>query len=227
MSLPHYLGEAGRHYHGVKRGLPVRALPWVIRLRAAKFADHVQPTDTVLEYGVGAGWNLAGLNCARKIGIDVSEAIEEQARNLGIEFFSSSAPLPAALADVVICHHMLEHAIAPAQVLFEIKRLLKPSGVLLLNVPCERPCLCAQFVKDEPNHHLYSWNVQSLGNLVLECGFEFEHMRLQRFRFDRAAAVWAHRIGLGERTYRTIRRVGLWILPEYEIAVRAQPKPEC
>ena len=226
MSVSHYSGESGLRYHEVKRALPLRALPWVIRLRASKFATWIKPTDAVVEFGVGAGWNLAGLNCSRKIGIDVAEAIEAQVRGHQIEFFFTSTDLPKSLADVVLCHHALEHVLAPAEILSEIKRLLKPGGLLLLNVPNERPSLCARFKKNEPNHHLYSWNIQTLGNLVIECGFVMKHIQVQRFRFDRAAAVWAVRIGLGERTYRLIRRVGLWVLPEFEIAVQAHPKTE-
>ena len=69
----HYQGEAGRAYHEGKRGLPAEAFPWVARLRAEKFAAHVRPSDTVVEFGVGAGWNLAELKCARRIGFDVSD----------------------------------------------------------------------------------------------------------------------------------------------------------
>ncbi len=59
----HYRGEAGRQYHESKRGIPEQAVPWVIALRARKFAPFIASEDIVAEYGVGAGWNLAGLKC--------------------------------------------------------------------------------------------------------------------------------------------------------------------
>ncbi len=223
MSLPHYHGEAGLRYHQVKRGLPSRALPWVMRLRAEKFSSHIRPTDTVLEYGVGAGWNLAHLNCARKIGIDVSEAVESQARGLGIEFHFSSAALPSGIADVVICHHMLEHALAPAEVLLEMRRLLKPQGKLILHVPCEHSWIRTQFIANEPNHHLYAWTLQTLGNLLGECDFEVKTLKIQRFRYDRAAAVMADKLKLGEKSYRFIRFVALLLNPEFEMTAIAYP----
>ena len=60
-----YEGSAGREYHDGKRALAPAALEWVMRLRAEKFQPHVRPVDTVLELGVGAGWNLGRLLCAR------------------------------------------------------------------------------------------------------------------------------------------------------------------
>src|SRR5580658_10473124 len=105
----HYCGEAGRLYHQSKRGLPSKAIPWVAALRARKFAPLVRAQDAVLEYGVGAGWNLAGLRCRRKIGFDVSDFLEPSLRALGIEFVADTRLLPDALAEVVLCHHTLEH----------------------------------------------------------------------------------------------------------------------
>ncbi|MEQ2007674.1 MAG: methyltransferase domain-containing protein [Limisphaerales bacterium] len=134
----HYQGAAGRAYHEGKRSLPTEAFPWVARLRAEKFASHVRATDTVVEFGVGAGWNLAGLKCARRVGFDVSDFLEPAVRERGMEFARDSAALADASADVVICHHMLEHALNPAASLAEIRRVLKPGGKLLLHVPFEK-----------------------------------------------------------------------------------------
>lgn len=48
------------------------AQEWVYRLRAEKFQRWVKDTDTVFEYGVGAGWNLARLRCGRRVGFDAA-----------------------------------------------------------------------------------------------------------------------------------------------------------
>ena len=45
--------------------------------------------------------------------------------------------LPASI-DVIVCHHVLEHAAAPVNVLKEIGRLLRTKGKLLLFVPYEK-----------------------------------------------------------------------------------------
>ena len=71
----HYQGESGRQYHEVKRAIPPATFDWVARLRARKLAPHIQPDDTVLEFGVGHGWNLAALPCRRRLGFDISELV--------------------------------------------------------------------------------------------------------------------------------------------------------
>ncbi len=94
----HYSGEAGRHYHQVKRGIPQEALPWVVRLRARKFSEFVRPDDIVLEYGVGSGWNLTELRCRRKIGFDISTEVESVVRELGIEFVTDTVSISDGIA---------------------------------------------------------------------------------------------------------------------------------
>ncbi len=128
----HYCGDAGRQYHQIKRGIPEQAIPWVARLRARKFSGLVGANDVVFEYGVGNGWNLAALQCGRKIGFDVADGVEASVRSLGIEFIADTKLILDASADVVLCHHTLEHLLHPPEALKEMRRLLKPQGRLLL-----------------------------------------------------------------------------------------------
>ncbi len=218
----HYRAAAGQQYHGGKRALPAAALPWVARLRAEKFQPHVRPTDTVLEFGVGAGWNLRELRCARKLGCDVADFLAEDLRTAGIEFFPALDDLPDAVADVVICHHALEHVLEPARVLTDLKRMLKPGGRLLLHVPLETGRRFHRFDPTEPNHHLYSWNAQTLGALATESGWRVEAAGVGPFGYDRFAAVQALRWKLGEGGYRLLRRFLLLLRPEREVRIVAQ-----
>ncbi|MFA6546832.1 MAG: class I SAM-dependent methyltransferase [Limisphaerales bacterium] len=217
----HYQGEAGRAYHEGKRGLPPEAFPWVARLRSEKFAQHIRPPDTVVEFGVGAGWNLSELKCGRRIGFDVADFLEPELRGRGIEFVRDSASLGDGSADVVICHHMLEHALNPAASLVEIRRVLKPGGRLLLCVPFEKERRYRRHNPAEPNHHLFSWNVQTLGNLVAECGFKLESAAIGQFGYDRAAAVWAMKLKLREGGFRLLRSLAHLLLPASEVRVVA------
>ena len=217
----HYQGEAGRSYHEGKRGIPPEALPWIARLRAEKFTPHIRATDTVVEFGVGAGWNLAELKCTRRIGFDVSDFLESSLRERGIEFVSNSAALAASSADIVICHHMLEHALNPAASLAEIHRALKPGGKLLLHVPFEKEARYRHHDSTEPNHHLFSWNAQTLGNLVTECGFKLESASIGQFGYDRAASAWAVKLKLGESGFRRLRSLAHLLVPAAEVRVVA------
>ena len=219
-----YAGAAGRLYHESKRAIPAAAYPWVARLRAEKIAQYVGDRDVVMEYGVGYGWNLAGLRCARKIGFDVAEFLADDVRAHGIEFVNETGSIPGGSVDVVICHHTLEHVLNPADTLTEIHRLLRVGGKLLLFVPFEKERRYRGFHPGEPNHHLYSWNVQTLGNLVGVMGFTLINGGVGRFGYDRFAAAWAGWFHLGETGFRLLRNAVQLLKPAFEVRVVAERK---
>jgi SAM-dependent methyltransferase len=216
-----YQGRSGQKYHKFKRAIPEESFLWIARLRADKIAPYVHPTDVVLEYGVGLGWNLAALQCARRIGFDIGEFLGTMVRSRGIEFIGDSKLLPQGTIDVVICHHTLEHVWQPVDVLVEIQAMLKQGGRLLLFVPYEKQRRYRRFRPDELNHHLYSWNVQTLGNLVSEAGFEVQNASLGRFGQERFAAIWASRLRLGEKGFRALRWLANSLKYEMEVRIAA------
>lgn len=217
----HYIGEKGRVYHEEKRGIPDSAFPWMARLRAEKFQPHIRETDSVLEYGVGFGWNLATIKCKARFGFDVSEFLAPKIRALGIEFVSDIKSIAGDSINVVICHHTLEHIINPSEALREIHRLLCPGGRLLLYVPFEQERRYRRFDPAEPNHHLYSWNVQTLGNLVSDCSFKVEEAKLGEFGYDRFAAVSADKFHLGESGFHILRKSLHLVKPGREVRLVA------
>lgn len=212
----HYTGAAGRQYQEAKRGIPVPALPWVRRLRAEKFQPLVDSRDTVLELGAGQGWNLATLSCARKIATDLENHLPAELRE-AVEFLESASPVPNDSVDVVICHHVLEHVANPPSMLAEARRILKLGGKLLLHVPYEKEKRYQSYDPNEPNHHLYSWNVQTLGNLAASQGFAITRAEVGEFGYDRFAAAWAVRLRLGETGFRCIRRLAHLFRPGREV----------
>lgn len=216
-----YQGEAGRHYHESKRALPPQAYDWVARARAELFQQHIRKTDTVLEMGVGYGWNLAQLLCQRRIGVDLAETLRAEVTARGIEFLTDTRELPNSIAHTVICHHMLEHVAEPATVLMEIRRLLHSDGLLLLAVPYEKERRYRRYERDEPNHHLYSWNVQTLSALVETCGFRVEQSGLRTYGQDRFAAQLAAKWNLGENGFRAVRSAARILRGQQEVVVTA------
>ena len=220
----HYRGEAGKRYHGEKRAIPDAAIPWVARLRAEKLAAQARPSDVVLEYGAGFGWNLARLDCRRKLAFDLAYLLPPSIRAAGVEFVPDTTALPGATVDVAVCHHTLEHVMQPAAALAEIGRLLRPAGKLLLFVPFERERKYRRFDPAEPNHHLYSWNVQTLGNLAEESGFRVTQAATGPFGYDHFAAVWADKLRLGENGFRALRQLLLLLKPAREVRLVASPR---
>ena len=217
-----YQGERGREYHETKRSIPDLAYPWIANLRVDKIRPNVQEDNTVLEYGVGFGWNIALLKCKRRIGFDLSEFLEPIVHSHGIEFIQDIGIIPVSSIDVVVCHHVLEHTISPHKVLGEIGRILHPKGKLLLFVPYEKERRYRHYNPKEPNHHLYSWNVQTLCNLVEDTGFSVIEVKLGRYGYDRFAALTATRFRWGELGFRFIRRSIQLAKPLIEVRLVAQ-----
>lgn len=217
-----YTGVSGREYHEGKRALAPAALEWVMRLRAEKFQPHVTSSDVVFELGVGAGWNLGKLSCARKVGADAADFLAEQVRAAGIDFIPNTRALSDNSADVVLCHHTLEHLAEPVAALHELHRVLKPGGRLVLHVPWEREVCYASYHPDEPNHHLYTWNAQTLGNLVALAGYQVEQVGVRRYGYDRFAANFAVRWHLGAAGFRMLRALLVLLRPLREVELLAR-----
>ena len=220
-----YQGDSGEQYHQGKRALAPPALDWVMNLRARKFQSHVRPEDIVFELGVGAGWNLARLKCARRIGCDTADFLRARLTALGIEFLPDLNQAPDKTADVAICHQTLEHLLRPTEALTSLARILKPGGLLLLHVPWERERRYAHFHSHDPNHHLFNWNAQNLGNLVTVMGYRIESLTVQRYGYDRFAANLAARLRIGEHGFRMLRAILVALRPFLEVALLARKEP--
>ena len=220
-----YRGEAGQRYQQQKRAVPDAAIPWVARLRAEKLQPHIKPTDTVVEFGAGLGWNLTGLNCARRIATDLEDFLPTDLKQSGVEFFTTSETLANETAQVVICHHVLEHVENPREMLSEAHRILVPHGQLLIFVPYEKESKYRHYDPNEPNHHLFSWNAQTLGNLIATQSFTVQTCEIAEFGYDRFAAKLALRFHLGQNGFRIIRRLTHLLRPAQEVRAIATRIP--
>lgn len=96
--------------------------------------------DRVLELGCGPGILLADI--AQKyrfvVGLDVSPEMMEAARKLGVPLVAGDGlalPFKGSSVDLVICRGVLHH-LQKLQVAFaEIRRVLRPGGVLIFSEP--------------------------------------------------------------------------------------------
>ncbi len=216
-----YQETSGSQYHDHKRALRPEAREWVMALRAEKFQPYVKPDAVVFELGVGSGWNLGRLRCARRIGCDASTFLADRVKALGIEFISDLQAVPEAVADTVICHHALEHLLEPAAGLRQLARILKSDGKLILHAPWERERRYARYQADESNHHLYNWNAQNLGNLAVVCGYQMNQVRVRRYGYDRFAANLAVRLRAGASGFRLLRAGLITLRPLREVELLA------
>jgi SAM-dependent methyltransferase len=215
-----YQGDAGRIYQQVHDVPPV-AHDWIAADRARKLGPFVDPDEIVFEYGVGLGWNLTAIVCRQRLGYDVADFLEAQLSAKGITFVADPHQMAQGSVDTVICHHVLEHLPDPAAVLLDIWRLLRPHGKLMVVVPYERERRYRHFDPGEPNHHLFAWNVQTLGNLLTEMGFRVHLSTLGRYGYDRFLSVWAVRLGIGAAGFRLLKKIVLALIPLQEVRMMA------
>jgi SAM-dependent methyltransferase len=175
----HYHGPGGQEYFSYQ----LAASFAVAHLETWKFESHIKPTDTVVDFGCGAGRILKLLNAATKLGVEVNPAARSEADRQGIETVSSVSSIPGAFADVVISNHALEHTIRPIDELKALRRILKPSGRLVLCVPFDDWRINRRFRvdMDEPNHHLYTWSPLLLRNALVQADYSVLESRLVRF----------------------------------------------
>ncbi|MCA1554138.1 MAG: methyltransferase domain-containing protein [Chloroflexi bacterium] len=102
----------------------------------------VRSGDAVLDVGCGDGAHYGRLlasTAGRLDGLDVSKVAVENAKPNGIAAqvhdLQSAFPFEDATYNVVLCIEVLEHVFDPALVVSEMRRVLRPDGLLLVSVP--------------------------------------------------------------------------------------------
>ena len=169
-----------------------------------------------LELARDAGWDVHG--------IEPSEWLAERARaRLGGELISCSSfeqtPLSDATFDVVCLWDVLEHVTDPDQVLAKASRILRPGGILALNVPNLQSRIARLLGPRWPlllPEHLFFFSPASLRLLFARHGFTVPSLHLHRVSFG--VGYVAHRLAqhrfpgaalagqvLGSRVFKTVR----------------------
>ena len=146
-------------------------------LNRFKFEGYIRPSHTVIDFGCGGGYLLGGIQCARKIGVEVNQACHTTCREEnGIqEMHVDVNDVPDACAHVIISNHALEHVPNPLETLRMLKQKLVGDGTIVVVVPCEQPHEVEFAYKPgDINQHLHTWCPQSLGNLATLAGFRVE-----------------------------------------------------
>ncbi|RZL59690.1 MAG: class I SAM-dependent methyltransferase, partial [Pedobacter sp.] len=102
--------------------------------------------------GEGYGSNILSKNAKKVFGVDVDfptiEAAKSKYKSSNLKFIQGSAdkiPLADNLVDVVVSFETIEHHDKHLEMIQEVKRVLKPDGMLIISSPDKR------YYTDEPN----------------------------------------------------------------------------
>jgi len=106
------------------------------------FERYVSSVDRCVDVGCGDG-GTSGVwlreHSAGYVGVDVSEAAVEMARDRGLDARciedAAALPFDNSSFDVAVCVEVLEHLFQPQLAVREIHRVLRPDGRLILTVP--------------------------------------------------------------------------------------------
>lgn len=168
--------------------IPTGLEPQDFPARLAFLLEHVHAGESVLDVGCGEGRFTAALADAgtRAVGIDVAREPLRRAHSVRPELdLRVVAPeeaweLADASFDAVWAGETIEHVLDTAGWLSEVRRVLRPGGVLLLSTPAHGPltllglalsrrAFAARF--DPRSDHLRFYARLSLAELLGEFGF--------------------------------------------------------
>jgi len=167
-------------YHAVKQ----KALRDKIKL-----IENFQPKKgKLLDIGAGTGDFLviAAKNGWDVVGLEPSPKAKAIAQSKGVKFLEALSEMPDHSADVISMWHVLEHVPDVKAQILELKRILKPDGVLIVAVPNFKSYDAQHYGKywaayDVPRH---LWHFSKTAIKLL---FEKEGMKLEKIlpmKFD-------------------------------------------
>ena len=151
----------------------------------AQFAAELPEGTSVLDAGAGeAPYRMLFDHC-EYLTQDWSETVHPGGRNADVIADLASLPLPDARFDAIVLTEVLEHVRRPEETLAELRRVLRPSGRLLVTVPfvCE--------LHEEP-YDFYRYTPYALRSMREEAGFEVDAVEPSAGWFTTAAQVMRH-----------------------------------
>ncbi len=139
----------------------------------------------VIDVGCGPGYLLVdlrdrGFDC---LGVDFNPLVVDVAKqcfglNVQVRTIENLGEMDPGF-DLVLLSHVLEHVTDPLALLASIRRIMKPNGIVVIEVPDPEYCRTrAAFYRgslawgDYPPHHLTFWSPQALEKVLLRAGFE-------------------------------------------------------
>lgn len=171
-----YLGREGEQYFERQKASGVLASKY----NEFIFRPFVSSDDDVLDFGCGGGNLLRILNPRTRVGVEINPAARKEASRSGIEVYSSLAEIKEQRFSRVVTSHALEHVPSPYDALCQLRRVLRPDGLLLWLSPMD-DCHARHQKVWKPgdfDKHLYAWTPLLMGNLLEESGYHPESISI-------------------------------------------------
>jgi SAM-dependent methyltransferase len=167
--VPEFVGDE-KFYESLQR------FDWYYMSEKAEYefaAQYITPEDRVLELGVGRGAFAAKIKAQSYVGLELSEAAANLARERGVVVHKCSIEEHAVdhpdAYDVVCSFQVLEHISDPKSFIESSLRCLRKGGKMIHSVPWEDGFIGTQTnnVLNMPPHHATRWTDKALRNLAV------------------------------------------------------------
>jgi SAM-dependent methyltransferase len=203
-----------RRFYGY-RNISLGKIPFVKKtlafcLRGLFLRDiiHFRGEGRILDVGCGPALYLALLKSIgwKVYGVEVNTyACEYAVNKLGINVFCGElekSNFPSDFFDVIRLVHVLEHLPSPLTTFTEIKRILKPDGIIYIETPNQRSFAFKCFKEKWPgiDSHIYAFSTQTLDFLCNKLGLRINKITYRSTKgtvIDSLERLWKEKFGIG------------------------------
>lgn len=171
-----------RWLHRALRGLMVA----LFGMRAMWLLPAPPGARRFLEIGCGSGLRLgiAGDMGWEATGLDISLAplkVASERGYRGVVGIAEELPFGDQTLDFIALHHVLEHVVDPVEVLRELRRVLKPGGLVQVVVPNAAGQAAREYAERWPvfadPRHLLHFDAHTLSQAVAQGGLQVVWLR--------------------------------------------------
>lgn len=142
----------------------------------------------IVDVGCGLGYLLSGLDSLwERHGVEVSGFAAERAQQWGkiVNGTLQNAGYASDSFEAVVLHHVIEHVVDPVDLIREIRRILKPMGVLVLGTP-DFDSACARRFGEKyrllhDKTHISLFTNDSMHRFLRDHGFVIERVEYPYF----------------------------------------------
>jgi len=175
------------------------------RFRKWKIAKHVTDSGNILDIGSGTAPVSPYLNRTTVADISAEAMKNVECESKAVTSITEMS-FASASFDCVVCSEVLEHVPDDAKAVSELRRVLKPGGVLVVTVPFQKRFWAED---DEYVGHVRRYDAGELEQKLRAAGFS----GIETYKLSGMIERWLTRRSL--RTYResgAATRLPLWLL---------------